>query len=104
MAGQIDINARLNEVKARVEGLRPNLLPQLKTMVQERRSGGLMQRIRGIAMARPMLGQVMTGKFATGGEPSAASAQIEIQQSGFRGVPETPVTTAAPLSGFRSIT
>ncbi|MGH2626370.1 MAG: hypothetical protein ACRDHY_06935 [Anaerolineales bacterium] len=79
--GQFDIQARIREVQQRVQSARPNLLPQVQSMLQTRqRAGGrILQNVRsraqGLASGSPLLPQGVGGgqllnRVAGGGGPA----------------------------------
>lgn len=101
-----DLQARFQEVRARVDNVRPNILPGLieKARGEGVFGGGAPARVRGILEARPIIGQAMRGTLLSGGKPNPASAQVALTQGGFRAIP--PQASEVPTSpgGYRFAT
>lgn len=96
--GDMDIQARIQDVRNRVEDVRPDLIPQLRDAVQSR-----IQRRGGPLSRAPSPGGLL--EQATGGP----KGQTRSPQRGekFRGVDEESPSTRRKSSGsgdFRSVT
>lgn len=101
---QGDIQARLMEVRNRVQNLRPNLLPQLQTALQQRGMGQRLQRIQ--SRVQSLRARGVAAAATTPPTPALMRTQFDTQSgaSGFRPLNGGSGAPVEPKSGFRMIT
>lgn len=103
MAMAMDLQARLGDVRARLENVRPGILPNLAEKFrggQGLAGGNVVQRAQAILEGRPIIGQAMRGTLITGGKPNPASATLALRAGGFRPV-EGPSQAVETIRGYR---
>lgn len=104
-AQDFNIQARLDEVRARIQSARPNVLGSALQNMQTTSAGGLMasmqNRMRARMANRPMLQQAMQGRLISGRAGQTAGVAMA-RQAGFPS--DRMVRTPATPSGYQLTT